>query len=101
MYAVIFKTKRQLPMPSEYSALSQKLVELVKALPSFLILSIESVADANGNGISVSYWESLDSIRAWKENQTHLYAQDKGKSEWYMDYSVEICEVISSYSKMV
>jgi heme-degrading monooxygenase HmoA len=96
-FAVIFRTKRSLPVPAEYAELSKKLVELLKEQTGFR--RIESVADADGNGISVSYWDSLDSIKAWKENSLHLEAQDKGKMVWYHDYVVEICEVIRSYRK--
>lgn len=94
-FAVIFKTKRQLPMPEDYGVMSLKLEELVKRQPGFL--RIESFDDANGNGVSISYWESLDSIRAWRENSMHLEAQAKGKSDWYKSYEVEICEVLRSY----
>jgi heme-degrading monooxygenase HmoA len=96
-YAVIFRTKRTLPMPVEYEKLNQQLAEMVKTIPGFK--RIESIADANGNGVSISYWDSLESIQAWKNNSTHLFAQSKGKSDWYQDYSVEICEVLRSYSK--
>jgi len=96
-FAVIFKSKRNLPIPEQYGEFSNRLLELAREHKGFL--RIESVADLNGNGISVSYWDSLDSIRAWKENSFHLLAQSKGKTEWYQDYTVEICEVIRSYGK--
>jgi heme-degrading monooxygenase HmoA len=96
-YVVIFKTKRSLPMPNEYVELNKKLAELVKGQPGFK--RIESVADSDGNGISVSYWDSMESIRSWKKNTVHAEAQNKGKSIWYQDYSVEICEMVRRYSK--
>lgn len=96
-YAVVFKTKRQLPMPAEYSEYAVKLAELAKTQKGFL--RIESVADASGNGISVSYWDSLEAIRAWKENALHKIAQSKGQEKWYLDYNVEICEIVRRYGK--
>jgi heme-degrading monooxygenase HmoA len=96
-FAVIFKTKRTLPMPDEYSSLSASLLELAKKQKGFI--KIDSVADASGNGVSISYWESLEAIKTWKAESSHLYAQGKGKAEWYLDYSVEICEIVRSYEK--
>ncbi len=96
-YAVIFKTKRNLPMPLEYGDMSQKLLELAKKQKGFI--RIDSVADTSGNGISVSYWESLEAICDWKQNSVHLQAQSEGKANWYEDYTVEICEIIRSYKK--
>lgn len=90
---VIFKTKRNLPVPNEYYELSKKLTELAKSQKGFV--RIESVADENGNGISVSYWDSLHAIKEWKENSLHLYAQNKGKSKWYESYSIDICEKVT------
>ena len=96
-FAVIFKTLRSLPMPAEYHEMSAKLVELARARDGFL--RIETVADANGNGVSVSYWRSLEAIKEWKADLTHLEAQARGKNEWYLDYEVQICEVLRSYKK--
>ena len=96
-YAVIFKTKRKLPIPDEYTDLNAKLAELVKGVEGFL--RIESVGDEEGNGVSISYWESLEAIKNWKANSLHLEAQAKGKESWYEYYKVEICEVLRSYEK--
>ena len=96
-FAVIFKTKRSLPIPETYTQVNSQLAEMVKGQKGFI--RIESVADDQGKGISISYWESLDDIRAWKENKVHLGAQEMGKSSWYEDYSVEICEVLRAYGK--
>ena len=96
-YAVIFKTKRNLPMPPEYNHFSEKLLSLAQQQEGFL--RIESVSNTEGMGISISYWRSLDDIKNWRDNITHLEAQEKGKIKWYQDYKVEICEVIRSYAK--
>jgi len=44
-------------------------------------------------------FESLEQIKLWKENSEHLVAQELGKEKWYEDYTVEIVEIISQYSK--
>ena len=42
----------------------------------------------NGIGITVSYWETEESIRNWKNHEKHLVAQHKGRSGWYSDYRI-------------
>ena len=84
-------------MPEAYTDMNLKLAELVKGQRGFI--RIDSVADEQGKGISISYWESLDDIKNWKANALHLEAQKLGKEAWYEDYSVEICEVVQSYGK--
>ena len=49
-------------------------------------------------GITVSAWESLEAIAAWKAQADHLEAQQKGKTRWYDHYTVRICRVEREYS---
>ena len=48
-------------------------------------------------GISVSYWATLQDIANWKANTDHLFAQQKGISDWYKWYKVRICVVEREY----
>ncbi len=48
--------------------------------------------------ISISYWESEEAIQNWKNNGKHLLATEKGKTEWYKDYTVRVCKVEREYS---
>jgi heme-degrading monooxygenase HmoA len=54
-------------------------------------LGIESAR--NDTGITVSYWQSSDSIRKWKANTTHKLAQTYGSEKWYENYNMRICKV--------
>jgi heme-degrading monooxygenase HmoA len=60
------------------------MVELAYNQKGFL--GVESARDKD-LGITVSYWDSLESIKAWKENSAHIEAQNKGKTEWYKNFS--------------
>jgi heme-degrading monooxygenase HmoA len=73
--------------------MSDSMVELVKEQPGYL--GHESAR--NEIGITVSYWRSLDDIKSWKNNSSHLVAQKKGKSTWYGNYKARICKVESDY----
>ncbi len=74
--------------------MANKIEELAKIQPGFL--GIESAKD--GIGITVSYWESLNHIKAWKLQSEHLLAQQVGKSLWYDWYKVRICKIEREYS---
>lgn len=89
-YAVIFTSVRT-DGDDGYKRMADEMVELVSKQPGFL--GAESVRDANGFGITVSYWESLDAIRQWKENPSHQIAQKMGKEIWYKQFAVRICKV--------
>ncbi|WP_209330829.1 antibiotic biosynthesis monooxygenase family protein [Lunatimonas salinarum] len=91
-YAVIFTSVKR-PDDSGYSEMAKLMEELVVKQPGYL--GHESARD--GLGITVSYWDSLESIAAWKEVSLHKMAQKTGKERWYAHYSVRICRVEKAY----
>lgn len=93
-YAVIF-TSRQKPDVQGYAEMAERLDALAKTMPGYL--GIESARDANGFGVTVSYWASEAAIVNWKKNAEHLEAQRKGRAEWYKDYTVRVAKVERTY----
>ena len=96
LFAVIFSSKRSQDIEG-YGAMTDRMVELASAQPGFV--GIESARGADGFGITVSYWSSLEAIARWKANAKHRAAQEQGKSRFYERYSVRICSVERSYGK--
>ena len=91
-YAVIFTSKQQ-EDESGYQKMADQMETLAKQQPGYI--GIESAKETIG--ITVSYWETLEAIKNWKENAAHLFAQKKGKSDWYSWYKVRICKVEREY----
>jgi heme-degrading monooxygenase HmoA len=69
--------------------------ELAAFQPGFL--GIDSARSDDGTGITISYWDSLDAIRNWRENAEHRLAQENGKAKWYARYRLRICRVEADY----
>ena len=91
-YAVIFTSLRTAG-DNGYSAMADAMFTLAAKQPGYL--GIESARD--GLGITISYWDSLDSIAAWKQNSAHLVAQQRGRDIWYEQFKVRICRVERDY----
>jgi len=51
----------------------------------------------NEIGITVSYWETLEDIVAWKNNVDHTEARNLGREKWYKTYQLRICKVEREY----
>lgn len=94
-YVVIFKAKIK-SLDQKYFDTANQLRE--KALTEFNCQKFEAVSE-NDFEIALSYWNSLEDIQAWHKDAEHQIAQRLGKQSWYESFSVEICEVIKSYSK--
>ncbi|TVX96930.1 antibiotic biosynthesis monooxygenase [Cohnella terricola] len=76
--------------------MAEEMERLAAEQPGFI--GVDSVRDASGAGITISYWESLEAIANWKRDEAHLAAQRRGKQDWYRDYKVRICKVEREYS---
>ncbi len=94
-YAVIFSNQRTVA-DNGYNLMSEKMVELALRQPG--CLGAESTRGADGFGITVSYWESEESIQAWKADPEHLIAQKLGKDTWYSHYELRVARVERAYA---
>ena len=96
-YAVIFTSQRTPQETVEYAAMAERMEMLAREMPGFL--DIESARGAGGVGITVSYWQDLESIRNWREHAEHQAAQHLGRTRWYQWYKLRICQVEAEYEK--
>jgi len=92
-YAVIFTSLRT-QVDDGYGAMAGRMLELAALQPGFL--GVESARE--GLGITVSYWNDLESIRAWKANAEHLEAQRLGHQKWYAAFKTRIAKVERDYA---
>jgi len=93
-FAVIFTSQRT-EGEKGYGKMADRMDELARDQPGYL--GIESARNAEGFGITVSYWASEEAIVAWKANNEHRGAQNLGKGSWYEGYTVRIAKVGRSY----
>ena len=91
-YAVIF-TSTQTVHIDGYSEMAEQMENLAKKQKGFIKLD----SARSSIGITVSYWENLEDIKNWKSHSDHLFAQQKGRAQWYNWYNVKICKVEREY----
>lgn len=94
MYAVIFRARTQ-HLDDDYFSTAEQLRQL--ALKNYGCIRFDSLTQGDRE-IAISYWESLDAIKAWKEEATHREAQRHGAQAWYSSYEIEVVEVLRRYS---
>jgi heme-degrading monooxygenase HmoA len=91
-YAVIF-TSLQTGQLDGYAETARRMEELAQQQPGFL--GIDSARQ--DLGITVSYWRSLEDIRAWRENSEHSLARESGRRRWYSQFTLRIAKVEHNY----
>ena len=87
-YAVIFTSIRT-EGDNGYAEVAGHMVELAAKQDGFL--GVESAREEIG--LTVSYWRDLESIKKWKENTEHLFAQKMGHDVWYSAFKTRIALV--------
>ena len=93
-YAVIFTAQRTAG-DDGYGRMAERMEELAVQQPGYL--GMESTRNAEGFGITVSYWSGPEAIAQWKANLEHLGAQAAGKRAWYAGYTIRIAKVERAY----
>lgn len=95
-FSVIFSSQRTAG-ENGYGNMAKRMAELASGQPGYL--GVESARGADGFGITVSYWASLQAIAAWRSDAEHRIAQETGNALWYEHYEVRIACVERAYAK--
>lgn len=96
-YVVTFTSRRTGEDAEGYARMAAAMAELAAAQPGYL--GMESVRDAEGVGITLSYWASEQAIHDWKRVAAHTEAQRLGHARWYMDFVTRVAKVERDYRK--
>ena len=94
-YAVIFTSRRTASAETIYATTATQILDLAVQQEGYL--AIESAHDSVGQGITISYWDSLENINKWKSLADHVVAQRLGRSTFYEEYRVRIARVEREY----
>lgn len=95
-YAVIFSSLRTVG-DAGYEQMAARMLALAAQQPGFL--GAESSRDADGFGITVSYWRSEADIAAWREHAEHRIVQEGGRTRWYEHYELRVARVERAWGK--
>jgi glutathione S-transferase len=89
-YAVIFSNQRASEV-SDYDVTAERMEALARSMPGYL--SHVSARGADGFGVTVSYWSSLDAIAQFRAEAEHAEAQRKGRERYYASYDLRVARV--------
>ncbi len=90
-WAVIFASRLRGDAGDGYEQVARRMVELAESMPGYL--GADSVRDADGRGITVSYWRSPQDIAQWREHAEHREAQRYGRDRFYERYAIHVARI--------
>ncbi len=100
MHVVVFEVVLREGIGQKYFDLAAELRPELENIEGFISIErFESTVTEN-KYVSLSFWESEDAIKAWREHAGHQLAQEKGKSEIFSDFRISIGKVNRQYEMM-
>ena len=89
-YAVIFESQRA-STPSDYAEVADRMDALAATMAGYQ--GHVSARGSDGFGITVSYWDSLEHIAAFRAHAEHGAAQNAGRAHYYSHYDLRVARV--------
>lgn len=100
MVAVIFEVYPTKEGKAEYLAIAATLHDFLKDRPGFISIErFQSLGDDN-KLLSLSFWESEESVQEWRNLLEHRMAQQKGKNKLFEKYRIRVARVMCDYTDL-
>lgn len=96
--AVMFEVTPTTEGKDDYFKLGAALKEQLMKVPGFI--SVERFASVNTEGkfLSLSFWESEDAVRLWRNNLAHRQGQKKGHDALFDNYRISVGTIVREYT---
>src|SRR5271166_1306107 len=90
-YAVIFSSLRTADDAEDQAVMAEQMATLAAGQAG--LLGVETPRYAQGVGIAVFCWDSMESIWRWGRHAEHRIAQQGGRYRWYECFRLRVCRV--------
>lgn len=97
MIAVIFEVQPHADKTADYLHTAAALRPILEEIDGFI--SIERFESLNQPGklLSLSYWRDEEAVAQWRNLERHRMAQQMGRNEIFVDYTLNVAQVIRRY----
>ncbi|MBE9598624.1 antibiotic biosynthesis monooxygenase [Pedobacter sp. MC2016-24] len=97
MIAVIFEVMPEAGKKDEYLSIAKALRSELDNVQGFISIErFQSLVDPN-KILSLSFWQSEESVREWRNQTMHRKAQQAGRNSVFEDYRLRVATVIRDY----
>ena len=93
--AVIFCARRTDVDDTGYDAAAQEMDALAQLQPGYR--GIVHARGADGQGITISYWDSEAAAKSWRDQPDHARIREQGRAVWYSEYQLQVAEIDRAY----
>ena len=88
----VFRNRLHRDGEAEYGPRADEIEALARSMPGFV--DVKSFTAPDGERVTISTFADEASVRAWRDHAEHRVAQQEGRSTFYADYTIQVCEAL-------
>ncbi len=92
MIVTVFRSRLNAGAQEEYTQWATRMSILARDVPGYV--SHKGFTAEDGERVTIVEFESEEAMRAWAKHPEHVEAKKKGRSTFFAEYRVQICEVV-------
>jgi len=89
----VFRSRLRDDRADGYEATAEEMERRARTMPGFV--DFASFVAADGERVSVIVFASRKAHDAWRDDPIHRAAQERGRLDWYAEYSIQVCEQVA------
>ena len=91
MFLVVFRNRKRAVMDAAaYAADADAMAQMAERQPGYR--AFKSYTADDGEVVAISEWDDEASARAWGRLAEHRAVQQKGRAQYYADYTLFACD---------
>ncbi|MEO8157514.1 MAG: antibiotic biosynthesis monooxygenase [Betaproteobacteria bacterium] len=91
MVVIVFRSRLKPESSAEYHQWAGRMSALARTMPGYV--SHKGFVAEDGERVTIVEFESMETLQAWSRHPEHVAAKKKGRSDFYLDYRVQVCSV--------
>ena len=88
----VFRSRLRDDAAPGYPEAADEMQRLASSMPGFV--DYKSFVADDGERVSIATFADEDSQRAWRQHAEHRTAQQRGRTDWYAEYSLQVASCI-------
>lgn len=96
MIVTVFRSRLNEKAGEEYANMAGRMSDLAQTMPGYI--SHKSFIAEDGERVTIVEFESMEGQNAWRKNTEHRVAMNLGRTTFYDEFKIQVCEVIRQNS---
>lgn len=92
MIVTVFRSRLNAESQEEYMRVATRMSMLAKSIPGYI--SHKGFTSDDGERVTIVEFESEEGLRTWATHPEHVEAKKKGRSLFFSEYRVQVCNVL-------